>query len=156
MRWEFLLLSLAFSPSLFRSRSWKFTEFRLRDHLLLLMNDKNRCILFCKRAFSDVLEGVISKNFSGSKPPDPYFSVRNLWARTKYFWSIVQICNTKQLPVFNWTAKIFVPPPQIQFMLPTGLSKTVKFLLLFCTYILESGESLPFPPFVRDKGFAFY
>ena len=56
----------------------KCNETRLRDQLPLLMNDENKCILFCKRAFSDVLEGVFSKNFSGSKPLDPHFSVRYL------------------------------------------------------------------------------
>ena len=30
--------------------------------------DENCCILFCKRAFSDVVESISSKNLSGGRP----------------------------------------------------------------------------------------
>ena len=47
----------------------------MRNALLFLLsmkiNDENKYIIFCKRVFSDVLESVGSKNFSGGKPPDP-------------------------------------------------------------------------------------
>ena len=45
--------------------------------LSMKVNDENKYILFCKRSFSDVLEGVDSKNFSGGggKPPDIFCSV---------------------------------------------------------------------------------
>ena len=46
----------------------------LRDQYLLphmIINDENNLILFFKRVFSDVLEGVTSEKFSGGKPPEP-------------------------------------------------------------------------------------
>ena len=35
------------------------------------INDKNKDILFCKRAFSDVLKGLTSTKFSGGNPQAP-------------------------------------------------------------------------------------
>ena len=47
----------------------------LRDQFLLYMmiTDKNNYTLFCKRAFSDVLEGVASKVFLGVSPQASIF-----------------------------------------------------------------------------------
>ena len=39
-------------------------------------------VYFAKRAFSDVLEGIASENYSGGKPPDPHFSKACLSNRT--------------------------------------------------------------------------
>ena len=42
------------------------------DYILCMkINDEDNYILFCKRATSDVLEGVTSKNCSGGKPQNP-------------------------------------------------------------------------------------
>ena len=51
---------------LFRSKYSKFNETRLWDTFLLVgmkINDDDNCNLFCKSAFSDVFEGVMSKQF---------------------------------------------------------------------------------------------
>ena len=43
----------------------------------------SRTILyFAKKGVTDVLEGVVSKNFSGGKPPDPHFLTACLSKRT--------------------------------------------------------------------------
>ena len=48
----------------------------MKDLLLLLrmkINGEKKYIVFCKRAFSDILENVASKYFAEGKPPDPHF-----------------------------------------------------------------------------------
>ena len=40
------------------------------------MNDESKVLPCPKRAFSDVLESVVLKIFSGGKPPDPQGSLR--------------------------------------------------------------------------------
>ena len=42
-----------------------------------MMNDENNVFPCPKRAFSDVLEGVVLKIFSGGKPPDPQESLHD-------------------------------------------------------------------------------
>ena len=57
----FLLLKSAYSFFIFLSKSSKFNETRLRNQFLLLIieiNDEDNYIIFCKKAFSDVLDGV--------------------------------------------------------------------------------------------------
>ena len=43
------------------------------SELIMKINDDRSYSLFYKRAFSDVLEGVRSKNLFEEKPPDPHF-----------------------------------------------------------------------------------
>ena len=65
----------------FLSKFLKLNETRLRNHLPFLsmkINDKDNFILFRKRTFSNVLEGVNSLIFSGGKPLDPHFTVQCL------------------------------------------------------------------------------
>ena len=64
---------LGVCPFLFRSKSSKSSDTSLSDYFLLLsmqVDDENN-IIFCKRAFSNVLEGVLLKIFSIGKPTDP-------------------------------------------------------------------------------------
>ena len=43
-----------------------------------MMNDKSNVLTCPKRAFSDVLECVVLKIFSGGKPPDPQGSLKGV------------------------------------------------------------------------------
>ena len=43
-----------------------------------MMNDESNVLPCPKRAFSYVLEDVVLKNFSGSKPPDPQGSLKEV------------------------------------------------------------------------------
>ena len=57
----FLLLRSPYSFFIFLFKSKKFGETRLRNQFLLLIiefNDEDNYIIFCKKAFSDVLDGV--------------------------------------------------------------------------------------------------
>ena len=42
------------------------------------MNDESNVLPCPKRAFSDVLEGVVLKIFSGGEPPDPQGSLKQV------------------------------------------------------------------------------
>ena len=62
---------------LFCSMSSKFDETMWNILLLLLskkINDESKYILFCKRAFSAVLEGVDSESSIEASPQTPIFS----------------------------------------------------------------------------------
>ena len=76
------------------------------------INDESSYILFCKRAFSDVLEDVPLKNISGSKPLDPYFLPVYVEKNTIYehnCYLLAQMCNMQTFKVLNLTS-ISVPP----------------------------------------------
>ena len=62
---------------LFCSLSSKFNESTSKDLLLLhrmKINDENKCIIFCKMGFYDILEGVASEKLFWGKAPRPIFT----------------------------------------------------------------------------------
>ena len=56
-------------------------SFQVRGLVFLqktLMNDESNSLPCPKRAFSNVLEGVVLRIFSGVKPPDPQGSLKEI------------------------------------------------------------------------------
>ena len=67
-------------------------------HFNMKINDKNCYILFCNRGFSDVLEGIGSKNFPGAGPQTPIFlgtcyETRPFWQIFVFYWHRYGICK---------------------------------------------------------------
>ena len=59
----------------------KFNETRLRNQFFLPsieIDDEDNYSIFCKRAFSDFLDGITGKRFFGGKPPDSHFTMKCL------------------------------------------------------------------------------
>ena len=55
------------------------------------VNDENKEILFCKRAFFDVVGGITSKHFQGASPQNPFPSVVPLEESKIHFDLLLEI-----------------------------------------------------------------